>query len=92
MEQGKANLNSKIDPLKRYTFKEAVRKQELNRDPIHTTKMIDPPQDGKDSLKCGQQDPFCWIHSEEKYKMSKILKEEKKGVERYQSVIHNQPG
>ena len=67
-----------MDPLKSYTLKEAVWKQELNRDPIHTTKMIDPPQDGKASLKRVQQDPFYLIHSEEKYKMSKILAEQKK--------------
>ena len=81
-----------MDPLKRYTFKEAVSKQEINRDPIHNTKIIDPTQDGKDSLKCVQQDPFCWIHSKEKYKMSKYWRNKKSGVERYQSVIHNQPG
>ena len=67
-----------MDPLKRYTFKEAVSKQEINRDPIHTTKMIDPPQDWKASLKHVQQDPFCWIHSEEKYKITKILEGQKK--------------
>ena len=81
-----------MDPLKSYNFKEAVSKQEINRDPIHTTKMIDPPQDGKASLKCVQQDPFYLIHSEEKYKMSKYWRNKKSGVERYQSVIHNQPG
>ena len=79
-----------MDPLKRYTFKEAVSNQELHRDPIHTTKMIDPPQDGKDSLKCVQQDPFCLIQSEEKYKMSKILKEGKKRS-REISECHPQP-
>ena len=79
-----------MDLSKRYTFKEAVSKQEINRDPIHTTKMIDPPQDGKDSLKCVQQDPFCLIHSEEKYKMSKILEEQKKWC-REISECHPQP-
>ena len=68
---------SKMDPLESYTLEDLVSEKLSRRVPIKIYQIIEPPQEGKDSLMYVQKNLIWWIHIEDKYRRSEWLEEEK---------------